>query len=93
MATGALHLGVETAERGVGVGVRREVDAERAKVEVQINEKLAQAEKSIADTRAKALTSVGEISVDVATAIVGRLLGTEVSRAEVEKAVVQQAAE
>lgn len=70
-----------------------EVDAERAKVEAQINEKLAQAEKSMADTRAKALASVGEISIDVAGAIVGRLLGTEVSRAEVEKAVVQQAAE
>lgn len=70
-----------------------ELDAERAKVEAQINDKLAQAEKSIAATKAKALSSVGEISADVAGAIVSRLLGTEVSRAEVEKALAQPAAE
>lgn len=70
-----------------------EIEAEKAKVEAQINEKLAQAETSIAATKAKALSSVGEISADVAGAIVSRLLGTEVSRAEVEKALVQHAAE
>ena len=70
-----------------------EVEAEKTKVEVQINEKLAQAEKSIADTKAKALASVDAISADVAGDIVSRLIGTEVSRAEVEKALVQHAAE
>lgn len=70
-----------------------EMDAERAKVEAQMNDKLAQAEASIAATKTKALASVGEISAEVAGDIVNRLLGTEVSRAEVEKALVGQAAE
>lgn len=70
-----------------------EIDAEKAKVETQINAKLAQAEASITATKSKALASVGDISADVAGAIVTRLLGTEVSRAEIEKALVQRAAE
>ncbi|RTL72683.1 MAG: F0F1 ATP synthase subunit B' [Hyphomicrobiales bacterium] len=70
-----------------------EIDAERAKVEAQINEKLAQAEKTIADTKTKALASVDAISAEVAGDIVSRLSGGEVSRADVEKALAQQAAE
>ena len=70
-----------------------EIEGEKAKVEAQINEKLALAEASIAATKSKALASVGDISADVAGAIVSRLLGTEVSRAEIEKALVQRTAE
>lgn len=70
-----------------------EIEGEKAKVEAQIAQKLAEAEASIAATKSKALASVGEISADVAGAIVSRLLGTPVSRAEIEKALVPHAAE
>lgn len=70
-----------------------EIDVERAKVETQINVKLAEAEKTIADTKAKALASVDAISADVAGDIVSRLIGASVSRAEVEQALHQRAAE
>ncbi|MDX2204856.1 MAG: F0F1 ATP synthase subunit B' [Hyphomicrobiaceae bacterium] len=70
-----------------------EIDAERAKVEAQINDKIAEAEKTIAATKTKALASVDAISADVAGDIVSRLIGTEVSRAEIEKALLQPAAE
>lgn len=70
-----------------------EIEAEKAKVDAQIAQQLAEAEASIAQTKSKALASVEEISADVATAIISRLLGREVSRDEVKKALVQRAAE
>jgi F-type H+-transporting ATPase subunit b len=70
-----------------------EVDKERAKVDAAIATKLSEAERRIADTKAKALGSVGDIAGDVAGAIVARLIGKEVSKDEVKKALVQRAAE
>lgn len=70
-----------------------EVDKERAKVDAAIAAKLSEAERRIADTKAKALGSVGDIAGDVAGAIVARLIGKEVSKDEVKKALVQRAAE
>ena len=70
-----------------------EVDKERAKVDAAIAAKLAEAERRIADTKAKALASVGDIAGEVAGAIVSRLIGKEVSKDEVKKALVQRAAE
>jgi F-type H+-transporting ATPase subunit b len=70
-----------------------EVDKERAKVEAEIAAKLAEAERRIADTRSRALASVGDIASEVAGAIVSRLIGTEVSKDEVKRALVQRAAE
>ena len=70
-----------------------EVDKERAKVGAAIAAKLAEAERRIADTKAKALGSVGDIAGEVAGAIVSRLIGKEVSKDEVQKALVQCAAE
>ena len=70
-----------------------EVDKERAKVDAAIAAKLAEAERRIADTKSKALNSVGDIAGDVAGAIVARLIGKEVSKDEVKKALVQRAAE
>ena len=70
-----------------------EVDKERAKVDAAIAAKLADAERRIADTKTKALGSVGDIAGDVAGAIVARLIGKEVSKDEVKKALVQRAAE
>ena len=70
-----------------------DVDKERAKVDAAIASKVAEAEKRIADTKARALNSVGEIAGDVAGAIVARLIGKEVSKDELQKALVQRAAE
>jgi F-type H+-transporting ATPase subunit b len=70
-----------------------EVDNERAKVEAQISAKLAEAEGRIAETKSKALASVGDIATEVAGTIVTRLIGTEVSKDEVKRALLQRAAE
>jgi F-type H+-transporting ATPase subunit b len=70
-----------------------EVDKERAKVDAAIAAKLSEAERRIADTKGKALGSVGDIAGDVAGAIIARLIGKEVSKDEVKKALVQRAAE
>jgi F-type H+-transporting ATPase subunit b len=70
-----------------------EVDKERAKVEAQIAAKLAEAESRIAATKSKALASVGEIASEVAGVIVTRLIGKEVTKDEVKRALVQRAAE
>ena len=70
-----------------------EVDKERAKVEAQITAKLAEAEKRIAETKSYALASVGDIASEVAGVIVTRLIGKEVTKDEVKRALVQRAAE
>jgi F-type H+-transporting ATPase subunit b len=70
-----------------------EADKERGKVETQIARQLADAETRIAQTKAKALASVDDIAGEVAAAVVARLLGKEVSRDEVQKALLRRAAE
>jgi F-type H+-transporting ATPase subunit b len=70
-----------------------EADKERAKVDQQIARQLDDAEKRIAQTKAKALASVNDIAGEVAAAVVARLLGKEVSRDEVQKALMRRAAE
>ena len=70
-----------------------EVDKERAKVEAQIAAKVAEAESRIAATKSKALASVGDIASEVAGVIVTRLIGTEPTKDEVKRALVQRAAE
>jgi F-type H+-transporting ATPase subunit b len=70
-----------------------EVDKERSAVEAQIVRKLAEAEAQIAQSRAKAMANVGDIAADAATAVVAKLLGKEVPRDEVQRALMQRAAE
>ena len=70
-----------------------EVGAERAKVDAQIARKVADAEARIAQSKTRAMASVGEIAADTAGAIVAKLLGREVSRDEVNRALLQRAAE
>ena len=79
--------------KGMRDKLTAEVDKERAKVEAAIAAKLAEAERRIAETKTRALTSVGDIAGEVAGAIVSRLIGKEVSKDEVKKALVQRAAE
>jgi F-type H+-transporting ATPase subunit b len=69
-----------------------ETDKERGTVEGQLSSKLAEAESRIAATKSRALTSVDEIAAETASAVVSKLLGEEVSPAEVKK-VLQPAAE
>ncbi len=61
-------------------------------MEGELAAKLAEAEGRIANTKAKALQSVNDIAAETASAVVGKLLGEEVSPAEVKK-VLQPAAE
>lgn len=62
-----------------------EVDKERAKVDAQVAQKLAEADKRIAGTKSQALASVNEIATDTAAAIVSKLIGTEVGKDEIRR--------
>lgn len=69
-----------------------DTEAERNRIESELNAKLNEAEQRISATKTKALASVDEIAAETASAVVGKLLGEEVSPAEVKK-VIQPAAE
>jgi F-type H+-transporting ATPase subunit b len=56
---------------------RAKADARRKELEGQLDVKLADAEKTIAGTKAAAMGNVRGIAVDVAGAIVKRLIGKE----------------
>lgn len=64
-----------------------EVDAERAKVDGQMSQRIADAEKRIADVKTKAMAEVGQIAADTAEAIVTQLTGKPASKGEVAQAV------
>jgi F-type H+-transporting ATPase subunit b len=66
-----------------------EVDTARAKLEGELGDKIAQAEKSIQATRSKALASVSELAADIAADIVGRLTGSSVTKEDAAKAVAK----
>jgi F-type H+-transporting ATPase subunit b len=70
-----------------------EIDKERTKLDAEVARKLADAEARIAQSKAKAMEGVAEIAGETAGAIVTRLLGREVSRDEVQRALMWRAAE
>ena len=70
-----------------------QVDKERAAVDTQIAKKVADAEARIAQSKAKAMANVADIAAETASAVVGKLLGKEVSKDEVQRALLQRAAE
>ena len=74
-------------------GLTAEVDKERAKVEALIAAKLAEAEASIQQTKSRALASVSDIATETAAAIVKKLIGADVSKDELQKALIARAAE
>lgn len=78
----------ETRDRLAG-----EVDKEKAKVDSEIAAKLADAEKRIGQTKAKALASVSEIAVDTAGAVLSKLIGQDVGADEIKKALAPAAGE
>jgi F-type H+-transporting ATPase subunit b len=79
--------------KGMRDELAAEIEDERGKLEAQIAHKVAEAEARIAQTKSRALASVNEIAADTAGAIVAKLLGSEVSKDEVRKALIQRAAE
>jgi len=64
-----------------------EADAERAEVEAELAKKTDEAEKNIDGIKARALGEIGTIAEETASAIVERLIGTSVTRAEVASAI------
>ena len=70
-----------------------EVDAERAKVDAEIAEKVTKAERAIAATKAAAMKDVRKIAGDVAGDIVSQLTGSKITKAAVTKAVGKAAGE
>ena len=70
-----------------------ETDKEKARVEGQISAKLAQAEKRIGETKTKALTAVNDIAAETATLVISKLIGQDVTLADVKKALAPQAGE
>jgi F-type H+-transporting ATPase subunit b len=70
-----------------------EVDRQRAQVEAQIAEKVAEAEARIEQTKSRALAGVNEIASETAGAIVKKLIGSDVSSDELQRALMRRAAE
>ena len=64
-----------------------EAKANNQRLEEELNQKLAAAERSIAATRSGAMANVGKIAEDTAAAIVERLIGVAPSAPDVARAV------
>jgi F-type H+-transporting ATPase subunit b len=73
--------------------IATEVDQERMKAEAEIAAKLVEAEKRIAAAKAKGLADTSDIAGEIAGAVVVRLIGEEVRKDEVERALSREAAE
>ena len=70
-----------------------EVEAERAKIDAEIADKVTMAERTIAATKAAAMIDVRKIAGDVAGDIVSQLTGSRITKAAVTKAVGKAAGE
>ena len=71
----------------------KESDAKRAASEADLNEKLAAAERRIAEIKTRALVEVNGIAVETAEAVVEALIGSKAPRDEIEGAVARAAKE
>jgi F-type H+-transporting ATPase subunit b len=80
----AQGLAKETREK-----LAAQTEAERHRVEGELNAKLAETEKRIADTKSRALASVDEIAASTATDVVAALTGKQVSADEVRAALAK----
>ncbi len=65
----------------------REAEDLHKRMEAEMHERLAAAERSIAQTRTAAMTNVGSIAADAASAIVERLIGQAPAKDDVAAAV------
>ncbi|HVG50857.1 MAG TPA: F0F1 ATP synthase subunit B [Xanthobacteraceae bacterium] len=78
----AQTIGAETRDK-----LHAEAEKNRKALDEQLNVKLAQAEKTIAETKSQAMVSVRSIATEAASAIVARLTGTAASESAVSQAV------
>jgi F-type H+-transporting ATPase subunit b len=69
--------------------IAADMDRERRRVDDVNTARLAETEKSIADTKARALASVDQLAAETAQAIVERLIGQAVGSDEVRRAVTR----
>ena len=67
--------------------LKEESAAERAKLDAELAERGAEAEKRIEAAKASAMRDVNEVAADVAAAIVRQLIGIAPAKAEIDKAV------
>jgi F-type H+-transporting ATPase subunit b len=67
--------------------IAADVARQRAAVDEQISAKLADAEKRITTLKESAIGHIGEIAIETAEAIVARLVGKRVERAELQGAI------
>ena len=94
-AAGAAYQKALADARGRAQGIAGETREQQAtaaeaankRLEAELSDKLAAAEKSIAATRAAAMQNVGAIAAETASAIVERLIGTAPSAQDVAAAV------
>ncbi|PYB77302.1 MULTISPECIES: F0F1 ATP synthase subunit B [Rhizobium] len=66
---------------------KAKADAERAKVESDLNAKIAAAETRIAEIKAKAFAEVDTIAIDTVGSIVEELIGSKATAADIKAAV------
>jgi len=86
-ARGRAHaIGLEARDK-----LTAETDRDRAKVDAELNAKIAAAEKEVGATRDRALASAEELAADIAADIVNELTGAGVSKAEAASAVSRAA--
>jgi F-type H+-transporting ATPase subunit b len=67
----------------------RETDQERSKVEAELSSKIAAAEKTIADTKSKAMAEIEKVSADLAAEIVSELAGIKVGETTLRKVALE----
>jgi F-type H+-transporting ATPase subunit b len=63
------------------------IERERAAVDAQIAEQMADAEKSVTALKVSALGHIEEIAIETTDALIARLLSTQVERSELQSAV------
>ena len=73
--------------------VKADIDEQRAKAEAQITARISAVEQRIGEAKAKALVNLEDIAIEVAGTLVAHLIGKEVSKADVERALLRRAAE
>lgn len=72
---------------------KAKADAERAKIEASLQDKIAGAETRIAEIKAKALADVGTIAEETTAVVVEQLIGAKATKAEIASAVKSAAGE
>jgi F-type H+-transporting ATPase subunit b len=86
------HTMANTIAREMRDQLAAAIQSERARMETQLSQKLAEAESGIAQRKARTMANV-DLAAETASAIVTRLIGHEVSNDGVQRAPIHRAAE